>query len=117
MGAPRVNRADAWRKRPCVLRYHAFKDAVKKAVADTNIDFTRVVVLFLLPMRKTWKPATKAAKLGTPHTSTPDIDNLEKALYDAVCSKDAGGDAHIWRNANEKRWAEKGAIEIYERLD
>jgi hypothetical protein len=39
MGAVRMNKADAWRKRDCVLRYFSFKDEVKlKNVTVLNGD-------------------------------------------------------------------------------
>ena len=46
---------------------------------------------------------------GQPHQQTPDKDNLEKALLDALCPD---GDARIWDGRVTKRWGYKGQIII-----
>ncbi len=40
MGAPRMTQRDRWAKRPCVLRYHAFKDVLRASAAGfiPNVD-------------------------------------------------------------------------------
>lgn len=92
MGAPRMTRADAWRVpvRDCVARYRNFKDEVRRrGVTLENGDG----VIFVMPMPKRWSKKTKALMDGEGCTSKPDIDNILKALMDALFVDDA----HIWK--------------------
>lgn len=103
--APRMTRRDRWAKRPCVLRYWAFRDEVRlrKVVLPD-----RCRVVFVLPMPKSWSKLQKFIADGMPHRLTPDIDNLCKALLDAVFASDA----HIHTLHAEKLWGERGEIRI-----
>lgn len=107
MGAPRMTRADAWKKRPVVMRYRAFKDEVKlRGVKFGNGD----KVVFVMPMPKSWSRKKKDLMEGTGCMSKPDVDNLLKALLDAIY----GDDAHIWKiRGLEKVWGYEGGIRIY----
>ena len=108
MGAPRMTRADAWRVpvRDCVARYRAFKDEVRlRAVSLENGD--RVV--FVLPMPVSWSKKKKAEMCGKPHQQKYDLDNLCKALMDALFQDDS----HIWKLSIEKIWGYTGEIRIY----
>ena len=103
---PRQTRKDKWAKRPCVLRYRAFADECRlRGVTVENGDS----ITFILPIPKSWSKGTKAAYGGTPHTQTPDIDNLLKSLLDAVYDDDS----HIWKlGAVTKLWGYTGEILI-----
>ncbi len=103
--APRQGRSDRWKARPCVLRYRAFKDAVRKAKVAIP---QPCKVVFWLPMPRSWSKKKRAKMAATPHEQRPDLDNLEKALLDAVFEEDG----HIWSVWAEKRWGEAGAIQI-----
>lgn len=102
---PRMTQRDKWQKRPCVLRYRAFKDQVRlrRVVLDPPCR-----VVFHLPMPASWPEAKKAELDGMPHIQKPDLDNLEKALLDAVHLDDS----HVWSIHAEKRWSRKAGIEI-----
>lgn len=95
---PRMTRRDVWAKRPCVLRYRAFCDRIR---------FLRVKlpepcrVVFYLPQPKSWSAKKRAAMAGQLHRQKPDLDNLLKALVDAVYKDDA----HLAFICAEKRWA------------
>ena len=52
----------------------------------------------------------KGRQVGTPHTSKPDIDNLLKALIEALCPN---GDQHIYQVAASKKWGLSNEIIIY----
>ena len=105
--APRMTRRDRWVKRPCVLRYWAFRDEVRlRRVALTS----RCKVVFVLPMPASWSVSRRLSMDGAFHTAKPDIDNLSKALLDAVF----GDDAHIHTLHVEKRWGERGEIRVEE---
>lgn len=102
---PRMTRRDKWAKRPCVLRYRAFKDQVKARRVELPQPCR---VVFWIAMPRSWSEAEKRAHEGQPHQQTPDLDNLVKALGDAVLTDDR----KLWSIRAEKRWARVGAIEI-----
>lgn len=105
---PRMTRSDSWKKRPCVMRYWDFKDQVREA--GVKIPEDGYLITFVLPMPKSWSKKKKAEMFGTPHKQTPDKDNLEKALLDAVLDEDS----HIWIGACQKAWGHEGGIIIDE---
>ena len=88
MGKPRMTRRDKWAKRPVVLRYFAFRDLVKLH----NVDLPKrgAMVIFCIPMPKSWSKKKKTEMSHKPHEQTPDIDNLLKGLMDAVYKDDSG---------------------------
>lgn len=110
MGAVRQVRSDAWNKRPCVMRYRAFRDQLRSLAAKGNliIPDSCIHMRFHLSMPKSWSRKKRAAKLGEPHQSTPDLDNLIKAFFDALLERDE----QIYQYSADKVWAEKGAIEL-----
>lgn len=105
---PRMVRSDSWRKRPCVLKYWAFKDGclLKKVKL-----YPSMKIIFWLPMPKSWSKKKRAEMLGKPHQSRPDIDNLLKSILDLL-----EDDSHIWDIYVRKLWGDAGSIEIYEIL-
>jgi Holliday junction resolvase RusA-like endonuclease len=108
---PRQTRRDKWMKRPCVLQYRAFADKVR-LYRVTLPQPCRVV--FWLAMPKSWNALKRVCFEHQPHTVRPDIDNLVKALADAVHAEDS----HLWSIAAEKRWTSgKPCIEIMDEPD
>lgn len=109
MGAPRITRADSWRSPPreVVSRYWAFKDLVKAHQMELcNGDG----VVFVLPMPVSWSKKKKAQMCGQWCQSKPDLDNLLKALLDALFLDDA----HIAELSKlRKEWGYTGEIRIY----
>lgn len=100
-------------KRPCVARYHAFKDQVR--ALGVEVPASGAHVEFKMPMPKSWSGKKKSRMVFTPHQQKPDIDNLLKALLDAV-HKD---DSHIWDIRASKSWSTEGKIIIgacYEKI-
>lgn len=107
--APRMTKADAWKNRPCVLRYRAFRDQVR--IEAMRVGYTlgaAVRVTFYLPMPPSWSIKKRHTMVGTPHQQRPDIDNLTKAFLDAMESEDG----FVWSIQAEKRWASAGEIRI-----
>ena len=105
---PRMTQRDAWLKPPRkgVAKYWAFKEEVqlrKLAVAPEGTQIT-----FIIPMPKSWAAKKKREYCGKPHQQTPDIDNLIKALLDAIHEQDK----HIWSITASKIWGYSGAIII-----
>src|SRR5688572_11096043 len=93
---PRMTQRDKWKRRPCVLRYRAFKDQCR--VRRVKLPQPCRVV-FHMPMPASWNEMSKRGNEGQPHCSKPDLDNLLKALADAVCKDDS----HLWNIRAEKR--------------
>ena len=105
VSAPRMTRSDKWKKRPCVMRYFAFRDQVKEAKIQLQ---SPCKITFYIPMPDSWSGRKRADFNGKPHMNKPDIDNLTKALLDSVFDDDA----HMWSISVEKFWSEKGAITV-----
>ncbi|GAB5520677.1 MAG: RusA family crossover junction endodeoxyribonuclease [Rhodothermales bacterium] len=106
---PRMTQSDRWKKRPCVLRYRAYCDAVREGVpAGFRFPDSGASVLFTLPMAKSWSQRRKRQMNGRPHQQKPDVDNLCKALFDAL----EANDAHIWSVCITKRWGHTGRVQI-----
>lgn len=108
MGAVRQNRSDRWRERPAVLRYRSYKDALRLHWGSQELP-ERLILVFTLPMPKSWSKKRKTAMLGQPHQQRPDIDNLAKGVMDALASEDS----YIYELHATKVWGEEGKIEIW----
>jgi Holliday junction resolvase RusA-like endonuclease len=71
-------------------------------------------------MPKSWSRVKRREMLGKGHTTpkgkSKDLDNLKKALNDALRP---GDDGNIWHQSGVKTWANQGGIEviIYSRWD
>ena len=103
---PRMTQRDKWKKRPAVVRYREFCDCCREA--GIRVPESGAHVTFHIPMPASWSEKRKAEMLGQPHQQRPDVDNLQKALLDAVLPEDSG----VWDIRATKRWAETGSIEI-----
>lgn len=105
--APRQVRSDAWKPRPMVLRYRAFRDEV--GWRKISIDPKAVSILFILPMPRSWSVEKKKKMWGRDHEQTPDLDNLVKALLDSLFKNDS----HVSRyKIIQKIWGRRGGIII-----
>ncbi len=102
---PRQTQSDRWKQRACVMRYRAFADECREQGMEIVNGAT---VIFNLPMPKSWSKKKKALMLGKGHQQKPDVDNLLKAVMDAVLQEDC----HIYDIHSQKFWAEKGSIKI-----
>lgn len=105
---PRATRSDKWNKRPCILRYRRYADEVRRLGVEVPVACHHLV--FVLPMPKSWSKKKKGAHLHQPHQATPDRDNMDKALLDAVFKHASGGDQHIWDGRITKIWGVTGAL-------
>ena len=108
MGKPRMTKADAWKKRECVLRYSDFKDECR--LRKLTLPESGYHVVCVIPMPKSWSKKEKAEMLHQPHRQRPDKDNLEKAILDAIY----GEDSHIWDGRITKIWGDTGEIIVTE---
>lgn len=106
--APRQVKKDKFNPTDAVLRYRAFRDEV--ALRHVTIDRLPAFFMFVLPMFPSWSGAKRTRMRGMPHEQTPDKDNLEKALLDAIY----GDDSHIWWTGSLKIWHDSGGILIFD---
>lgn len=102
-----MTQRDRWAKRPAVLRYRRFKDQVRLRRVELPQPCR---VTFWIPMPTSWPLSKRSALAGMPHRVRPDLDNLLKALCDAVHQEDS----HLYDIRAEKRWASsrEGWIEV-----
>ena len=90
MGAPRMTQRDRWAKRPCVLRYHAFKDVLRASAAGfIPKDASSVSWKAYFPLTKSWSKKKKSELAGKPHQQKPDRDNIDKAILDSLFKEDS----------------------------
>ena len=104
--APRMVRSDKWAKRPCVLRYFAFRDEVK--LNKITIEPYGCHITFHMPMPKSWSKKKKDKMVGKFHQQRPDLDNLEKSILDSIFDEDS----HIADLRCTKVWSVDGRIVI-----
>lgn len=104
LAKPRMTGRDKYR--PAHKRYWAFKEECQLKMKNVELDGANVV--FMMPMPKSWSMKKRYAMLGEPHRQKPDLDNLIKALGDALY----GDDSHIATISASKRWGDTGAIII-----
>ena len=104
---PRMTRSDKWKQRPCVMKYRAFKDEVRLNKVELPHSYH---VIFAMPMPGSWSKKKRATMDKQPHRQTPDKDNLEKALLDAIY----GDDSHVWDGRVTKIWGKIGQIIVKE---
>lgn len=113
-----MSRRDTWDPRDCVLRYHDFCDRLNQEFSAAELP-EHYLLVFYLPMSRSWSKKKKDSFNLTPHRQTPDKDNLEKAFLDALFSKHHNidgkyNDSHVWDGRVIKLWGYEGAIAVYE---
>jgi Holliday junction resolvase RusA-like endonuclease len=91
-----------------VLRYRAYAEKLRlKYKHPLPAD---ICIGFVIPIAKGRRKATKkypvALKAGMPHQATPDLDNLVKAVLDALCVNDS----YVHSIMAYKVWGDTGAV-------
>ena len=105
--APRQNRADRWKKRPVVLRYRAYSDALRQACLAADFVLGEAIYMeFHFPIPPSWSKKKKNKLLGKPKKSRPDTDNLAKGLMDSLLPENC----KVWHIEAKKFWSETGFI-------
>ena len=102
---PRMTQADKWRKRQSVMKFFAFRDAVKQSEYMNPHDCLSLhsfEIEFHVPMPKSWSKKKKIEFNGKPHQQRPDLDNYLKAWKDSVYEEDAV----VWRVKASKLWTD-----------
>lgn len=105
---PRMTRGDKFQKRPRGCAYRAFCDEVR--IRKVHVPEAGSHITFTMPMPKSWSNKKRAEMDGKPHQQTPDVDNLQKALMDAVFDDDS----HVYDMRVTKVWGREGAIIVEE---
>ena len=104
---PRMTQADRWKRRPCVMRYRDYCDYLRLS----GVKLTESAhLMFWLPMPPSWSKRKRAAMDLQPHKQRPDLDNLIKAVLDALAPEDS----YVARIHASKWWAVRGAVWISE---
>ena len=101
-----MTQRDKWAKRAPVLRYRAFCDHAK--LLGITLPECGYHAIFVLPMPASWSKKKRIEMNGKPHQQSPDKDNLEKALLDAIFDEDC----RVWDGRVTKVWGESGQIII-----
>lgn len=101
-----MTQRDRWKKRPAVERYHAFCDELR--VQWQRPLPNEIELIFYLPMPPSWSKKKRREFVVSPHQQKPDIDNLAKAVMDALCKDDA----RIYKLTASKFWSDRPGIEI-----
>ena len=113
---PYVRRTRQGRFSPAAKKYHKwlndFRWLCKEQGLETLPDAgTRLN--FYIAMPRSWPKGQRRAMLGkghhTPKGKSKDLDNLMKAVNDALRPSD---DGNIYHQSGCKMWAETGGIEI-----
>jgi Holliday junction resolvase RusA-like endonuclease len=108
MPKPRQTQSDRWKQRPVVVRYRAWCDEVRRQMGGRALP-EAFWVRFWVPLPPSYDKAKRAALAGSQHAQKPDIDNLLKALMDALLEDDSG----VWDVRATKLWTcGPGCIEI-----
>lgn len=87
IGKPRMTQRDKWKKRPVVMRYRAYADALRLNYRGP-LSPTRVSWKAYFTLPPSWSKAKKLAMAGTFHQAKPDRDNVDKGILDALFAKD-----------------------------
>lgn len=107
---PRMTRSDVWRKRPAVLQYRAYCDELRLHAKRHSLMLppAGLRMVFHLPMPPSWSKAKRARMCDQPHQTKPDLDNLVKAVLDAMLPDDSG----VYDFSATKLWAEQGGLTL-----
>lgn len=107
---PRMTRADAWKKRPVIMKYWAWKDEFVAKANVSGLSLENVLdILFVLKMPKSWS-GKKCTRLElTEHLQKPDRDNLLKAVQDSWGVDDSA----VWDGRTTKIWGAMDLIIVY----
>lgn len=93
IGKPRMTQSDKWNRRDVVIAYRAWADLARIAagrlvahVAGGRPGCVKAIAYFEMP--SSWSEAKRKAHAGQPHRVKPDVDNVLKALMDALIAND-----------------------------
>ena len=112
------------RRKRQLEKYNAYKQEVNNYAIKSNfiIPHGYFAIWFYIPFPKSWRKKKREEMACKPHVSTPDLDNLLKALFDSIMPRrnrvagDKGcDDRKIHCYVAFKVWtSDEGKIEILE---
>ena len=111
-----MSRRDRFDPRPCVVRFRDYGIQLRSQFTAELLP-TNYLLVFYLPMPKSWSQKKKRSHLFKPHTNKLDKDNLEKGFLDSLFYQHPTlNDKQVWDGRVIKLWGQedKGAIAIYE---
>jgi Holliday junction resolvase RusA-like endonuclease len=111
VGYVRRTRADAWKKRPAVLRYYAYLDELRLKLNNFELG-NAFEIEFGLPFPATYSKKKQTELLGQPHQVKPDLDNLVKAVCDGLRGTGEDNDSRIFNIVAKKVWDNSGYIKV-----
>lgn len=115
MRAKKKLNAKEQKRAPILSAWLAFVDEC--SLRKVRIEESDCHVVFVMPMPTSWPKARRDEMRGQPHRGKKDkarkndVDNLEKALLDAVYGEDSG----VWDLRGTKVWFDYGAIFVAHR--
>ena len=98
------------RHKPNAIAYYKYKDSILSYCKAKGFELgNEISITFYIPIGKSIAKKERAKRLGQPHTFKPDLDNLIKAVKDALLKDDCA----VWRYKDmQKIWSEEGKIVI-----
>lgn len=115
IGKPRMVKSDAWKKRPCVVRYWKFKDDLNFLCKRAGyVQGNELFATFRIPMPKSWPKSKRLKNLGMPHDQKYDLDNMIKAVGDCLLPL---GDEKMHIISVNKVWSEHPSIVFYDTIE
>jgi Holliday junction resolvase RusA-like endonuclease len=94
-------------------RYFDYKKEIQWRRNEANyVPSDALEMRFFIPMPKSWSKSKEQKMLMSPHNQKPDLDNLVKAVLDALFYDVQGGDCKVHKLKASKIWTMKGQIEI-----
>lgn len=108
LAKPRMTKRDKWLSPPrdCVREYWKFCHQCR--LNKVILPCSEAHIIFVLPMPESWSEKKRLEMDGSKHENKPDLDNLLKALGDAIYKNDSC----IWDARITKRWGREGKIII-----
>lgn len=104
IGKPRMTQRDKWKKRPCVVAYRAWADAIRLTAGSARkvrLDgAVSVSVTAYMSIPSSWSRKKREALASQPHTVKPDMDNILKAVMDSLFENDEC----VYRQHGAKFW-------------
>lgn len=107
--APRMTQRDKFAPSERVERYYDYRNELLELVGEHPVP-DELHCVFHIAMPESWSHKQRKAFLGKGQRTCGkgDVDNLFKAVADALFKQDSG----IWIASQKKLWSEKGRVEI-----
>lgn len=88
IGKPRQTRSDKWKERPAVMKYRAWADKARENAPPLPGQPDRLDLIAFFTIPASYSKRRREGLRGMPHRVKPDVDNVVKAVMDALVEKD-----------------------------